>query len=296
MTMIDPDNAADRGDDFDSFDDPDDVLDPRQGDLLDGLDDMDGGEETDEEREEREAEEAARERDKRVRIPKERFDEAVNKERARADALQAKIDALERPQTRQDNAPSMADIQAHLDTLQDQYEELLIDGLRDDARDVRKQMTQIQNYVQDQKLQQAAVHAREGTLGTIKYETALAQLESQYPEINPDGDGFDADVATEVAELAQAFIAAGHSNVQALQRATRYVLGGKTTAATDVPAARTTAARARNASAAQRQPANTALTGRTAADRTGIDVTRLNQKAFSKLDEQMKSKLRGDEL
>jgi len=294
--MIDPNAELDRGDDLDDLDDQLSLLDGLDDDL-EGLDEtLEGEDETEEERLAREEEEAARERDKRVRIPKDRFDEAVRKERERADALQAEIDNLRRPQTKQDAMPSMADIQAHLDTLQDQYEELLIDGMREDAREVRKQMTQIQNYVQDQKLQQAAVQAREGTLGTIKYETALAQLESRYPEINPDGDGFDEAVAAEVAELTKAFMAAGQSNVQAIQRAARYVLGEKTTTAVDTPAARTTAARARNASAAQRQPANTALTGRTASDRSTIDVTRLNQKSFSKLDEQAKSKLRGDEL
>lgn len=261
------------------------------------------GEETDEERIEREAEEARVAREARIRIPKTRFDEAVNRERARAEAAEARLAAFEAAQ-RQQAAPAKPDVVAaaaqQLDTLQDKYEELLVDGEREQAREVRKQINQLQEYIQTERANQLAETARARTLGTLKYESTLASIEQQYPALNPDrADEYDQAMADEVAGLMRSLMLSGMEQVQALQRAVKYVAGAPqepAKQAANAPASREEQARRKAAAAAAAQPQPTDLRGKTAAPPAPPAVKRMTLEQFSKIPEADLAKMRGDEL
>lgn len=251
--------------------------------------------ETEEEREEREAEEAKAEREKRIRIPKARFDEAVGRERSRADAAERELDRLRNEQqVRQDNAPTRDQVLAYIDELESKYEDLLIEGERDDARKVRAQIRQANDYLSDMRIKQATSAIEEQTYSVQSYEKTLNQIEALYPQLQYGTDTFDMAAAEEIADLVKTFAASGQSTAQALVRATRYVLGEPTRG--QAGQQRVEEARRRNAGAALRQPSSTARSGRGSAPASGIDINNLSQEAFNKIDEKTLSKLRGDDI
>ena len=134
---------VDRGDDFKS------PLDNAgKGDKLDDEDDKSKdkadldkeGEETEEEKAERLRLEAEEEKKKRIRIPKSRFDEALGKAKQREQALLDEIEKLKGGQQASATAKAVRDMRAEIDKLQDKYEDLILDGKKDEARKVRRQV------------------------------------------------------------------------------------------------------------------------------------------------------------
>lgn len=277
----------DRGDDFD-LDDLD--LDLEQDDL----DDLDAELETDEEREEREAAEAKAEREKRIRIPKSRFDEEVGRARERAEQAEREAEELRAQlsgkQGQAQQGPSMEDVQDYIAGLEEQYEDLLIDGEKEDAREIRAKLNQAREYLADQKLQYATQSTQDRTLGSIKYEAALAQLESTFPQLNPNSDSYNDSLTNEVADLARTFMQAGQSNIAAIQRATKLILGD-----TAEPPSKARRREIPSLPGLPGQPRSTAMSGRTSVG-GGLPIAKLTQEQFNKLDERTLSRARGDVL
>lgn len=294
---MDPNDREDRGDDFD-IPDLDIDLDLNLGDQDDI--DPDFGEETEEERAERLAAEEKLEREKRIRIPKARYDEEVGKARERAEAAERRAAELEaalqeaakQPSPPPANEPTEQQVRAYITELEDKYEELLVDGEREEAREIRKQLNAARDYLNDRRITQATRVVQDQTLGSIKYETTLAQIEAAYPELNPNDDAYDDNLTNEVADLARTFMAAGQSNIQALHRATQLLLGGRQQQEQE---------RATRRRVTIEPPAGlpgqprTPMSGRTAAV-GGIKIESLSQDQFAKLDERTLSKARGDFL
>lgn len=267
------------------------------------------GDETAEERVAREAEEAAArdaaEAKKRIRIPKSRFDEAMNKARDREARLQAEIDRL--TSERESNRPSpdrvIGETRANISELEDKYEDLLTEGKKDEARSVRRQINAMREQLSDYTSSLKADQARLAAIDQLTYNSQLAGLEGQYPALNPDSEFFDEDKTDEVANLMQVLAGSGMTRADALQRACRYVLGAPVTgdrlaAAEDVAAKRERAARAKAADANRRQPPAMGSVGdnndRGVAGE--VDLAHMTQKQFAKLDEDTKARLRGDVL
>lgn len=255
------------------------------------------GEETEEEKEERLAAEAKAEREKNIRIPKSRFDEEVGAARSRAERaeeeaeeLRAQLAERQAPAAKTD-APPLAEVANYITQLEDQYEDAVIDGEKEEAKAIREKLNQARDYMTQRRIDEATTTTRDQTLGSIKYETALAQIENAYPSLNPNDPAYDADTTAEVAELAKTFMKAGQSNIQALQRATQLLLRD--------PVATVPAKTARRVIeppvGLPGQPRSTAQSGRTAAP-GGIRIENLSQDAFAKIDERTLSKARGDTL
>ena len=142
--------AGDDGSDTgggDSVDRGDDVKSPLdtagKGDKL-GDDEDDKadkeGEETEEEKAERLRLEAEEEKKKRIRIPKSRFDEALGKAKQREQALLDEIEKLKGGQQASATAKAVREMRDEIDKLQDKYEDLILDGKKDEARKVRRQV------------------------------------------------------------------------------------------------------------------------------------------------------------
>lgn len=264
------------------------------------------GEETPEERAAREAEEAEREKAKRIRIPKARLDEAVAKARQREEALNNKIAELQNQLGTRTTQTELSKAQAKIESLQDQYEELILDGKKDEARAVRRQVEALRDELIDYRTAAKSEAARKAAIDDLKYESTLANIESQHAALNPDSEQFDPDKTDEVAVLMEAFVARGFQRAAALSKAVQYVMGpaSKQTSIDEAAAVaqrRATEARRKAAEANARQPASTkdigldSDKGGTAAP-GGIDVMRLTQDRFAKLDDETKAKLRGDEM
>ena len=301
---IENDEVVDRGDtlpDETTLDDkPDDLP---EGDAIPSLDgEKDEAPESDEERAEREAAEAEAEAKKRIRIPKARFDEAISKARQREDALKQEIAELRSGQQRAQVSGTMAEISAKIEELQDKYEDLILDGMKDDARKVRRELDAQREALIDLKTSVKSEQARKSAIEELQYDAVLAGIEAKYPVLNPEGPVFDAEKTDEVVVLLEAFVARGFNRQTALQKAVKYVMGGDTPA----PAAKTSEnvrdidARRKAAEANRRQPADSTKVGKDS-DRDGkdfqaTDISRMSQDRFAKLDDDTLAKLRGDVL
>lgn len=315
----DDDQVVDRGDELDTskakspLDDAGKGEEEEQGDKLgDKLGDDKGeeeeGEETPEEKAEREAQEAEEAKKKRVRIPKSRFDEAQAKARAREQALLEEIERLKGDKQQTDTQKEIAAKKDKIEELQDKYEDLILDGKKEEARKVRKEVDALREDLVEFQTTVKSDAARKAAVEELTYNAQLAGLEAKYPALNPDHDDFDEDATNEVATLLNAFVKAGTSRATALAKAVKYVMGEpvkpkdeKDEEARRLAQQRAADARKKAAEADKKQPASTNKVG-IDSDKAGggaegsIDVMRLSQEKFAKLDEETKAKLRGDEI
>ena len=307
-------DASDRGDDFQSPLDTagkGDKLDPDEDDKPkdegDKADPDKEGEETAEEKAERERLEAEEERKKRVRIPKARFDEALGKAKQREQALLEEIEKLKGGQQAAATTKAVSEMRGKIDELQDKYEDLILDGKKEEARKVRRQVDALRDELNEYQTSTKSEAARRAAIDEMSYNAQLAGYEAKYPALNPEHEDFDEDKTDEVATLLNAFVKAGQKRADALAKAIKYVMGNppakgddKDDAAKKAADARAAEARRKAAEANKQQPPNGKNVGLDS-DKAGggkgdVDVMRLSQDKFAKLDEETLSKLRGDEI
>ena len=302
----DKNSPVDRGDDFKSPLDnagKGDKLDPDEDDKPKDKDDLDKeGEETEEEKAERLKAEEAAEKAKRIRIPKSRFDEALGKAKQREQALLDEIEKLKGGQQASATAKAVKDMRAEIDKLQDKYEDLILDGKKDEARKVRRQVDELREDLTEYQTNTKSEAARRAAIDEMSYNAQLAGYEAKYPALNPEHEDFDEDKTDEVATLLNAFVKAGQKRADALAKAVKYVLGAPPAASKGEPTdPRAVEARKKAAEANKRQPPdgkNVGLDSDKAGGGKGgdVDVLRLSQDKFAKLDEETKAKLRGDSI
>ena len=305
---------VDRGDDFKSPLDnagKGDKLDPDEDDKPkdrgDKADPDKEGEETAEEKAERERLEAEEEKKKRIRIPKSRFDEALGKAKQREQALLDEIEKLKGGQQASATAKAVKDMRAKIDELQDKYEDLILDGKKDEARKVRRQVDELREDLTEYQTNTKSEAARKAAIDEMSYNAQLAGYEAKYPALNPEHEDFDEDKTDEVATLLDAFVKSGQKRADALAKAVKYVLGAPPAAgkggdddkAKELADQRAAEARKKAAEANKKQPPdgkNVGLDSDKAGGGKGgdVDVLRLSQDKFAKLDEETKAKLRGD--
>ena len=309
-------DSVDRGDDVKSPLDnagKGDKLDPDEDDKSkdkgDKADPDKEGEETAEEKAERERLEAEEEKKKRIRIPKSRFDEALGKAKQREQALLDEIEKLKGGQQASATAKAVKDMRAKIDELQDKYEDLILDGKKDEARKVRRQVDELREDLTEYQTNTKSEAARKAAIDEMSYNAQLAGYEAKYPALNPEHEDFDEDKTDEVATLLNAFVKAGQKRADALAKAVKYVLGAPPAAgkggdddkAKELADQRAAEARKKAADANKKQPPdgkNVGLDSDKAGGGKGgdVDVLRLSQDKFAKLDEETKAKLRGDTI
>lgn len=274
-------------------------------------DDADGADSEEDEgsEEDGESEETNKRSRKRIRIPKERFDEAMTKARAREEALNQKIQELEQARQSSQKKVETSEIQIKLEELQDKYEEHLIDGDRENAKKVRAQLDRLRDQLIDERTTTKTEAARRAAIDELKYDAQLANFEGKFPVINPDSENFDEAKTEEVGVLLEAFVARGFTRHAALAKAVKYVLGepkpeksGNDEEETaTVREKRAADARKKAASAAKQQAPSTNKVGidsdkAGAKNSAGVDILRMSQDKFAELDEKTLAELRGDDL
>ncbi len=266
-------------------------------------------EETAEEKAEREAEEAKAAQKRRVRIPLERHDAVVAAARQREEALAARIRELEQgtaAPSRKEVKDVLSEMRTSLEEMQDKYEAHLFAGEKDEAKVVRKELEAAREAYTDQKVAASSNATRAQTIDSLKFEAALAKVEGDFPTLNPDNEAFEDAKANEVAEMMSMFVQNGLTRQASLEKAVKYVMGspaaraaaGKDTAAETLRVAREKAAREKAATANGQQPPDSNKAGADndkAGTRDGtIDVMKLDQDKFAKLDEETVARMRGD--
>lgn len=279
-------------------------------------DEEDDGDETEEERAEREAAEkkAAEEADKkrRTRIPLARHEEILKKAREREEQYKEQIRQLQSSRGEDKQRATLNDMKSDLDKLQDKYEDLILDGKKDEAKAVRKELREMQDRIADFRAATSSATARIEAIDALKYEAALAKAEQDFPELNPDNDeSYNEGKVDEIADLCDALMRSNKlPRHEALTKAVKYVMGSKKDEAAvsaadkakadDEAKKRTIEARKRAAEALNKSPANTDGAGKDN-DKGGgkdgaVDIMKLSQAKFKELDDATLAKMRGDVL
>ena len=243
------------------------------------------------------------EEDKPVMIPKARFDEAQKKARAKQQELEEKLNQAETAQQQKQVSADVKELRDAIETMQDEYEDLLFEGENEKARKLRKEIANKQEELFDTRLAVQNRQTQANTLEQIRYDTQLAKVEADYAQLNPDSPDFEEDLAKEVGEMMGAWQGQGYTATAALQKAVHYVMGEPGKKGEDrsqgLRTSRAVKARKKNIDANGKQPPNLADVGRNS-DTAGVDddglpdVTKLSEKAFAKLTDAQLAKLRGD--
>lgn len=258
--------------------------------------------------------ESAADDKKGKRIPLDRHEAVLKKERERSAAMAAEIAELKKrgnvTATAEATTADIASMEASIVEMEAEYAAFLSDGEQKKATDIMAQIRKAERTMADAradlKIQVATVQAQE----SARYETALGRIEAAYPVLNPDSDAFDPKVEARVARLHRANQAEGMTPTAALQDAVEAILGAETTSqeratsvtprvAKDVGAERKADAVGKTTKAAGATPPSLKATGLDS-DKLGVGaleaqaVIQLSQKDFAALSEATLSKLRGD--
>lgn len=269
----------------------------------------DEDDETEEERAEREAEEAAKAKKAKARIPLTRHEEILGKHRDRAAALEARIAELEGKKATEAVETALTKMAEDLSAKEDEYEQLVVDGKLAEAKLVRIERDKIRDRISEVRADARARAVTAEAYERMQYTNVLERMEEAHPEINPDNEAYDETKVGEVQSLMQAFQAAGDSRADSLAKAVRYAFpegppAQKPAEEVDTAAAkaarekRAAAAAAKKAAAKSSQPPDSRSVGKDVDKRKAkpIDVSRLTEASFDKLDEETLARARGDIL
>ena len=145
-----------------------------------------------EEQVEAKAEEEERPRDEKGKfIPKERFDEAVRKERSEKEAVAARLKEYEEREAQRNVAADFAEANKAVKEMIKQHTSLLADGELDKASDLMEKILELKEEISERKAAARADQAKTAAKEEVRYDALVAKLEADYPAINPDAEEFD---------------------------------------------------------------------------------------------------------
>lgn len=261
----------------------------------------------------READKAAREKD--VRIPKERFDEAVSKERKAREQAQREAAELRDKLEKQTSAEDVKKIQDEVDALEELLDKALADNDAAEKKRLRALIREKSDLLTDARVNARSAIATAIAVEQIKYDTLVEKLEADYPFLNIEkGDDFDPELAGELMELKGAYEQTGLGSTAALKKAVS-TLGHKLDAKkapakgdedkaaaekkikdaeAEAEAKRREAAVGKGQEAKAKIPPSTDKAGVTDKQAKELKATELSDDDFEKLTDAERKRLRGD--
>lgn len=240
-------------------------------------------------------------------VPRERLNEAVAKERAKAEAIAARAAELEQQLAARTTSQDIEEAQKVIKTLIKQRNSHLGDGELDKASEVDSQIIELQEAIAERKAEMKFESSKQQAVETMKYDTIVERLENEHPELNPDSEEYDEELATEIRALMRGYqTELKLTPSQALLRAARRVFPAtKKDADLDEKTAqegvrRKQEAVARNVETAKKQPASTKEVGLDHDKKGGgLDaktIMSMKYDEFVKIGDDVLSRLRGDSL
>lgn len=250
---------------------------------------------------------------KEPRIPKSRFDEQVGKERDAREAAERRAAELERQLLeRQQQEKQSADVEAaeaKIGEMEKEYNKLLLDGEADKASELMSKIRKAERQIATLEAEQRTAQRTTQILESERVELAIAQAESEYPQLNPESEQFDEQIVNFVlAEQQRLIKTQGLAPSKALGRAAESVM--KRFAPQEQAAPQKGLAKAaaedrkaeqvkKNLAASKAQPASMKDSGMDSdkAGATGLpDPTKMTTEEWAALPEATKARLRGDVL
>lgn len=124
-------------------------------------------------------------------IPKDRFDEAVRKERAEKEILANRLKEFEERDAQSRVSADFAEAQKAVKEMIKQHTSLLADGELEKAANLMEQILDLKEAVAERKAEFKADHAKNAAKEEVRYDATVARLEADFPVINPDHADYD---------------------------------------------------------------------------------------------------------
>lgn len=279
------------------------VVDDDTAEISDQVEDTEVSAEA-EEAEEAEEEAAAPERDDRGHlIPKDRFDEAVRKERTEKEQLAARLQQYEQREAQRSLAADMAEAATTIKSMIKEHTQLLADGELDKASDLMGNILSLQADIAEHRANAVANSAKSQAKEEVQYDAAVTLAEADYPVINPDSPDYDETVVRRVqAYMTGLMQTENMAPAKALRESVETILGSAPAAsansAADLGVRRKEAAVSKALDAKKKQPASTKGVGLDHdKEGGGLDaaaVTKMSWDEFMKLPDSKLAEMRGD--
>ena len=231
-------------------------------------------------------------------IPRDRFNEAVAKERAKTEVERARAAELESMLTTQNVSVDVTEAQKQIKEFVKQRNGFLAEGELDKAGEVDAKIFAYQEAIADRKAEVKAFQAKESAKEEFKYDQVVARLEIDHPELDPDNEDYNEEAVIELRSLMRGYQQEMRlSPSKALEKAALRVFGKAQVAGNGDGGRRKAEAVERNIAAAKQQPPK--LDAGLDHDKKGggLDaktIMNLPYEEFSKLDEATLSRIRGD--
>lgn len=249
------------------------------------------------------------------KIPKARFDEAVGKEREAREAAERKAAELERQLNErtktEETSTKLEELEGKVSELERQHADMLLDGDSEGAAKIMREIRHAERQIARAEIANETQNHVSRTLEAERVEAAVARLEADTPQFNPQSEEYDQDLVDLVLSKQRSLIEReGLSPSRALERAGEDVRSrflsqkseegeqaglGKAGTAEDRRAAQVK----KNLDTQKRQAPSMKDSGMDS-DKAGVqgkvEVAKLTDEEFAALPESTKAKLRGDML
>ena len=221
-------------------------------------------------------------------IPKSRFDEVLAKQKA----LAKKLEEATNPVENISEAPTY-----DFDTKEIEYQEHILNGRTQDAAKLRAEIRTAERKSMMFEVQNQMGKTVEQSTEVMALQTKAAELATKYPELNETHASFDEVKTQEVLDLRDAFMVQGFSGADALDKASKYVMGSPVAAPLapkadpQITQKKKVANTAKKLQAAESQPP--ALKGKNKVEKK-VDVDLLSSDEFNALPDETLRRMRGD--
>ena len=245
--------------------------------------------------------------DDEVKIPKARFDSAVAKERARAEAAERRLAEIDAAQGQIQRNLDIEKAERDVRELRAQERKALLLGEEDKAAALSEQADRLNRQIAIAQAKDVSAADKSTALEAMRMELTVERIIEQYPALDENSEEFDQDLVDDINDKQAGLIARQHmSPSKALAEAVKYVMRNRSaspTAEKGTPLGapvkgRKEAAVAKNLDAARRQPASTRMVGADS-DKFGQTgklpaVNDMTYEEFGALPEKTKAQMRGD--
>lgn len=251
-------------------------------------------------------------------IPRDRFNEAVEKERTAKAAAEKRAAELEQQLLNKEHSDKVQasrseqvqQYDARIAELEEQRDKLLLDGDQAKATALGKEIREMNRYVARLEAQEESSTIVSQTLERERLNVTIARVEADYPELNPKSESFDEELVDNVLMLQEGLLRRGHAPSQAMALAVERTMKNRTQtqAATEEAglakvkaqgAERKKEQMAKAVATQNSQPPITATLGMDS-DKLGAkvlpDVSKMSSEEYAALPEATRARLRGDVL
>lgn len=242
------------------------------------------------------------------RIPKSRFDTAVAKERARAEAAERRLAEIDAAQSQIQRNVELSELEKNVRELRAQEHQAILLGKTDEAGELAARADLLNRQISLQQAGAMSAADRAQVREEIRMEQTLTSILEQYPFLDEKSEDFDQDLVDDINDKQQGLMNRERMPPsKALAEAVKRVMRGREQQAPAEPRkaalgapvqGRKEAAVAKNLDASRRQPANTRVGGadsnkygQTSEIPNGADMT---VEEFAALPAATRARMRGD--